>query len=118
MKSAQQVIFTSIKLKETRLSAIIYSIPAIGRELRFPLDIKLIDSATLTANNTNSTFEYRRLTYTDRSAATSILQTLIEDRCVSHVEHINNKRNVITYKAGDFVIARTEVQSDAKKGRV
>lgn len=97
---------------------IIRSIPTIGRELRFMLDIELQDLATLTANNANSTLEYLLLNHTDRSFATSILQILIEDRRVKHAERINNNRNIITYKAGDLVMTRTEVQSDAKYGRV
>ena len=45
---------------------IIRSIPAIGRELRFPLDIILTMLPKLTDNRANSVVEYLRLTDKDR----------------------------------------------------
>ena len=45
---------------------IIRSIPAIGRELRFPLDITLTALPTLTSNRANYVVEYLRLTDKDR----------------------------------------------------
>ena len=88
---------------------IMCSVPAIGLELWFYLDIELQGPATLTANNTNSTLEYLRLTHVDRSFAISILQQIIKDIRVSHAECINNKRIFFNYKADGLEMTLTEV---------
>ena len=97
---------------------IIRSIPAIGRELRFPLDISLASTPKLHDNQANSVMEYLRLTDKDKIFATEILEILIEDRRTTHRKRINNKRNVVTLQDGDIVMARREVMSDKTKNRV
>ena len=97
---------------------IIRSIPAIGRELPFPLDISLASTPKLHDNQANSVLEYLRLTDKDKIFATEILEILIEDRRTTHRKRINNKRNVVTLQDGDIVMARREVMSDKTKNRV
>ena len=97
---------------------IIRSIPAIGRELRFPLDISLTALPKLTDNRANSVVEYLRLTDKDRIFSTEILKILIEDRRTAHRDRINNNRNVVTLLLGDVVMTRREVMSDKAKNKV
>ena len=63
---------------------IIRSIPAIGRELRFHLDISLTSLPKLTENQANSVDEYLRLVDKDRIFSTKILKIPIEDRRITH----------------------------------
>ena len=97
---------------------ILRSIPAIGRELKFPLDINLNAMPKLFQNNTNTTIEYIKLTESSRSFSSSILKILIEDRRIAHAERINNYRNLVVLHAGDIVMARTAIQSDIFKHKV
>ena len=97
---------------------IIRSIPAIGRELRFPLDISLTALPKLTDNRANSVVEYLRLTDKDRIFSTEILKILIEDRRTAHRDRINNNCNVVTLLHGDVVMARREVMNDKAKNKV
>ena len=57
---------------------IVRSIPAIGREFRFPLDTKLCDKPTINIGN-SGLYEYLREVSTDSQFATGVLQILIEE---------------------------------------
>ena len=94
---------------------ILRSIPAIGRELKLPLDINLNAMPKLVQNNANAALEYLKLTDSSRSFSSSILKILIEDPRISHTERINNFRNLVVLHAGDIVMARTAIQSDLSK---
>ena len=63
---------------------IIRSIPVIGRELHFPLDINLASTPKLHDNHANSVIEYLRLTDKDEIFAAEILKILIEDKRTIH----------------------------------
>ena len=97
---------------------IIRSIPAIGRELRFPLDISLTALPKLTDNQANSVVEYLRLTDKDRIFSTEILKILIENKRTTNRDRINNQRNVVTLLRGDVIMARREVMSERSKNKV
>ena len=83
---------------------IIRSIPAIGRELRFPLDISLASLPKLTDNQANSVLEYLRLTDKDKIFATEILKILVEDRRTAHRDRINNNWNIVTVTSSWLVV--------------
>ena len=93
-------------------TGIFCSVTAIGRELRFTLDIDLSDLPTIVSNNTKPVVSYLRLTDSNRYFACSILKTLVEDRLSVHAERINTNRNIVTMLPGDLVMDRTTVQSD------
>ena len=94
---------------------ILCSIPAISRELKFPLDINLNAMLKLVQNNANSALEYLKLTDSSRSFSSSILKMLIEYRRIVHYERINNSINLVVLYAEDIVMDRTAIQSDISK---
>ena len=57
---------------------ILRSIPAIGRKLKFPLDINLNAMSKLVQNNANAVLEYLKLTDSSRSFSSSILKILLK----------------------------------------
>ena len=59
---------------------ILRSIPAIGRELKFSLDINLNAMPKLVQNNANTALEYLKLTDSSRSFSSSILKILTQSR--------------------------------------
>ena len=91
---------------------IIRSIPAIGRELHFPIDINLSALPKLAHNSGQAALDYLKLTDSSRHFSSSILKILIEDRRTAHAERINNNRNVVVLEPGDIVMARTAIQSN------
>ena len=97
---------------------IIRSIPAIGRELHFPIDINLSALPKLAHNSVPVTLDYLKLTDSSRHLSSSILKILIEYRRTAHVERINNNRNVVVLKPGDIVMACTATRSNKQKGKV
>ena len=62
--------------------------------------------------------DYLKLTDSNRQFSSSILQILIEDHRSTHVECINNSRNLIFLKAGDIVMARPVIQSNISKNKI
>ena len=94
------------------------SVPALGRELRFPFDVDISALLPLVSNNADSVVSYLRLTDSNCHFATAILKILIEDRRTAYVERINNNRNTFSMRPGDLVMDRTAVQSDKRKYKV
>ena len=97
---------------------ILRNVPAIGRDLHFPLDINLNAAPKLIQNNVQAVLEYLKLTDANRPFSSSILKNLIEDLRIAHAERINNSRNLVFLKAGDIVMARTAIQSNLTKNKV
>ena len=97
---------------------ILRSIPAIGRELHFPIDINLSTLLKLAHNSGQAALDYLKLSESSRHFSSSILKILIEDRRTAHVERIINNRNVVVLEPGDIVMARTAIQSNKQKERV
>ena len=91
---------------------IIRSIPTIGRELKFPIDISSTSLPPLISNQTDSVVKYLRLTDSSNHFATEILKIFIEDRRTVHHERINNHQNIVSFVVGDIVMARREVQNN------
>ena len=97
---------------------ILRSIPAIGRELHFPININLSALPKLAHNSGQAAMDFFQLTESSRHFSSSILKILIEDRRTSHAERINNNRNIVVLEPGDIVIARTAIQSNKQKEKV
>lgn len=84
---------------------ILRSIPVIGRENNFPLDINLNAVPKLVQNNANTILDYLKLTDSSRNSSSSILKNIIEDYWITHAERINNSRNLVVLHTGDIVMA-------------
>ena len=97
---------------------IIRSIPAIGRELRFHIDISSVTLPQLTTNQVDSIVNYIRLTDSSKHLVTDILKLSIEDRRTVHRERINNQYNIVSFDVGDVLLARREVQSNKSTNKV
>ena len=97
---------------------ILCSIPTIGRELYFLIDINLSVLPKLAHNSGQAALDYLKLTDSSRHFSSSILKILIEDRGTAHAERINNNRNIVVLEPGDIVMARTAIQSNKQKEKV
>ena len=97
---------------------ILRSIPAIGRELKFPFDINLNAMPKLVQNNANAALDYIKLIDSSRNFSSSILKILIEDRRISHAKLINISINLVVLHVGDIVMTRTDIQSNLYKHKV
>ena len=74
---------------------ILRSVPEIGRELRFPLDIDISALPPLVSNHAEPVVSYLRLTDFNRHFASAILKILIEGRRTAHAKRVNNNRNIV-----------------------
>ena len=97
---------------------IVRSVPAIGRELRYPLDVSLGPIPAIIDNPSASVVKYLRYLQRDIPFSRQLLAFLVEDRRLVHRERVNEKRHLVTYKPGDIVMARVAVQSNKSAGRV
>ena len=68
------------------------SIPIIGRELSFLIDVDLLVLPQLTRNDTQSTVDCLFLTDFNRHFSSSVFKISIEDHRESHDGGINNNR--------------------------
>ena len=95
---------------------IVRSVPAIGRVLRFPLDIHESELPQPITDVTRSVTEYVRYLGRDVNYARELLSWLVADRREAHRERTNLKRKPIVYRVGDIVMGRVAVQSSREKG--
>ena len=91
---------------------ILRSIPAIGREVKFPLDININTISKLVQNNANVALDYLKFIDSSCNLFSSILKILMEDRRIGHAERVNNSRNLVVWNTRYIVMARTAIQSD------
>ena len=97
---------------------IVRSIPAVGREFRFPLDTKNLPLPPLNDLNNSVLLPYLQEIGTESETATSILQLLIEDRRHQHKQRHNASKSPSNLQVGDVVTAHVQVQSNSKTGDV
>jgi len=95
---------------------IVRSVPAIGRTLRFPLDIDLAAMPDLIDNQSESVVAYLRYLQRDVPFARQLLAYLVEDRRLIHRERVNKKQYLVKHKPGDIVMAKVDVQSKRSVG--
>ncbi|MGH7955061.1 MAG: hypothetical protein ACREOZ_03790 [Gloeomargaritales cyanobacterium] len=96
---------------------IIRSVPAIGREFKFPMDFELSPLPSLSDDVAGALHTYLSRVASNVSFATEILKLLVEDRRTAHRERVNSGRTRVEYQVGDLVTARIQVQSRAADGR-
>ena len=97
---------------------IIRSILGIGRELRFPLDIDLSATPAVIDDPSASVVAYLRYLQRDVPFSRHLLAYLVEDYRLIHRERVNETRHLVSYKAGDVVMAKVAVQSKRSVCRV
>ena len=97
---------------------IIRSVPAIGRELRYPIDVSLSPVPDIIDNPSESVATYLRYLQRDVPFSRQLLAFLVEDRRLIHRERVKEKRHLVKYSPGDIVMAKVAVQSKKSAGRV
>jgi len=97
---------------------IIRLIPAIGRELRFLIDINLNTFPEMIRNNGQAVLYYLKCIDSSRHFSSVILKMRIEDCPTAHTKRINNTRNLIALKLGDIVMDRISIQSNKRREKV
>ena len=85
---------------------IIRNIPAIGRPLRFPIDIILSCLPVPIDDDGKATVSYIRKINKDARFTSKLVMWLVEERRERHRERVNQNRNIIVYKVNDMVMAR------------
>jgi len=80
--------------------------PVIGRTLRFPLDIDIIDMPALIDYPSASVVSYLQYLLRDVSFDHQLLDYLVEHRSWIHHERVNEKRHLIWYKVGGIIMAK------------
>ena len=83
---------------------ILRSVPAIGRELKFLIDIHESNLPVPTSNVTASVVDYIRYLGRDVSYARDLIAWLLRNRRTAYRERTNAKRSPIVYKVGDIVM--------------
>jgi len=97
---------------------IVRSIPAIGRPLKYPLDIQMCSPPPVIDTPSDSVAKYLRYVDGDAEFARKLTQWLIDDRRAMHRERVNEDRHLVTYEPGDVVMGKIAVQSNSIRGIV
>lgn len=92
-----------------------HSISAIGRPLKFPMNIAISELPEPIDDAGRATVRYIRNIARDAWFAKDIVLWLTEEQ---HRERVNDSRCVITYNVGYMVMARVHVNSNTKTGVV
>ena len=94
------------------------SLAAIGRELRFPLDVELCPTPPLNDEHNTALMQYLRDVSNDSKFSIAVLQILIEERRTAHRDRHNQQCKTAPFKVGDVVKAHVQVQSKSSIGQV
>ena len=97
---------------------IIRSIPTIGRPLHFPMDVAMAELPMPVNDTAKATVSYLRQIGKDSKFAQELVTWLIDERRERYRERINQSRHPMEYKIDDMVMARVQVNSNAKDGVV
>lgn len=97
---------------------IVRSMAAVGRDFRFPLDVKLSELPQPNDPANNALYNYLRDVSNDSTFATSVLKILIEERRLMHQTRLNQNKVKSNLKVGDIVKAHVQVQSKTSTGVV
>jgi hypothetical protein len=92
---------------------IVHSVPAVGREFKFPFDFEYVQRPTMSENKAAAIHEYLTLAGKNGRFAAEIIKLLLEEKRMIQREKINEGRRVIQYKVHDVVTVRVQVQSNA-----
>jgi hypothetical protein len=97
---------------------IICSVPAVGREFKFPIDMALAgtpETIHLCSNPARDVVKYISQISTQVSFATALLKLLTEDRRVAAATAANLGRSDAGYAVGDLVLIHVQVNSDSTR---
>ena len=92
------------------------SIAVVGRNFKFPIDVKLAGSPILNSGNQSTLHNCLRDVSNDYTFATSVLQVLIEERRTTHRERWNADNTAESFELGDVVKSHVQIQSNSKTG--
>ena len=96
----------------------IRSIPAIGRSLKFPMDVALSELPTPVGDAAQATVSCIRQIERDARFAKELIMWLVEERQQRHRERINDTKKLVQYKVNDMVMTRVQVNNSAAQGVV
>ena len=94
------------------------SLPAVGREFGFLLDIDLRPLPNMNDQTNKELYGYLRDVSSQSKFAEEVIKILAEDRRKAHRDRHNNNKERQVFKVGDVVTARTIVQSKSENGTV
>jgi len=94
------------------------SMAAVGRDFKFPMDVKLSAMPTISGNTNSALFKYLRDVSNDSKFATSIVQILMEERRDAHRLRWNKDKVEQPFEIGDVVKAHVQVTSKVETGEV
>ncbi len=97
---------------------VVRSLPAVGREFRFPLDIDNSKLPAISDGTNCALFDYLRDVSNESHFATTVLQILVEERRERHRNRLNHSATKSSLKVGDVVKAHVQVKSNASTGTV
>lgn len=97
---------------------IVRSIPAIGRPLRFQMELSIAALPTPINNAARATVRCLQGISSDSRFACDLVMWLTEERRERHRECLNTSKQFIQYNIGDMVMARVQVKSDNKTSTV
>lgn len=84
---------------------IIHSVPAIGHELRFPLDASLLPAPVMSSDPACAVQENLSLVQRNGAFAAEIVKLLLKDRQTAFCERANEQKTPLSYIVGDIVQA-------------
>ncbi|MGH7954383.1 MAG: hypothetical protein ACREOZ_00320 [Gloeomargaritales cyanobacterium] len=99
-------------------TGIVRSIPAVGREFKFPCDFQFGDDIVVTDNPADSVARYHRFTASNTNLAREMTKILLEERRTQLAERVNEKKSPVTFKIGDTVTTRVQITSSSASNRV
>ena len=88
---------------------IIWSMPAIGSTICFPLDVNLAAMLDLIDNPSESVAYYICYRQRDVPFSQQLLAYLVKDHRLIHREQVNKKRHLVKYKPGNIVMTKVSV---------
>jgi len=101
---------------------VVRSVPAMGREFKFPFDLALDADGPVPAgplsDPSTSVLEYIKHTGQHVDFARKVVALVVEDRRHAHRDRVNAGRSAPSFAAGDLVLIRVQVQSSAELNRV
>jgi hypothetical protein len=101
---------------------VVRSVPAMGREFKFPFDLALDATQPLPAGHLpdagTSVLEYIKHTSQHVDFAPQVVALVVEDRRTAHRARVNEGRSAPSFESNDLVLVRVQVQSNVELNRV
>ncbi len=101
---------------------VVRSIPAMGREFKFPFDVALdadgAPPAEPLSDSSASVLAYIQQTSEHIDFARRVVELVVHDRRQAHRDRVNEGRSAPQFSPGDLVLVRVQVNSNAELHRV